>query len=92
MGLKSALDQAWYVTLPVLVFLGWIVLQMFAVYDWISVSEAFSAGARGTFVGPSVASGVAGLLVMGAVGLLFVLLYTELGETTPGPSAWPPEE
>lgn len=92
MGLRSALDQAWYVTLPVLVFMGWVVMKMLSVYDLLGTADSLTAGVRGTYIGPAFVSGVAGLVVMGIVALLFLVLFSELGETTPSPSAWPPQE
>jgi len=87
MGLRSALDQSWYVTVPVLAFLGWLLLRSLAVYDLLA-----TAGAADAFVGTTAVSGVVGLVVIGVVVLLVVVLYSELGEQTPAPSPWPPEE
>lgn len=87
MGLSSALDQSWYVTVPVLAFLGWLLLRGIAVYDLVA-----SAGTEGAFVGTALTPGVVGLVVIGVVVLLFVVLYSELGKATPAPSPWPPEE
>lgn len=92
MGLRSALDQAWYVTLPVLVFIGWVLMKMIAVYDLLKTADSLTAGVRGTYIGPAFVSGVVGLVVMGIVALLFVVLFSELGERTPSPSAWPPQQ
>lgn len=87
MALRSALGQSWYVTVPVLAFLGWLLWRSLAVYDLV-----VTAGGEGAFVGTAALSGAIGLVVIAIVVLLFVVLYSELGEATPGPSPWPPEE
>lgn len=87
MSFRSALSGSWYVTIPVLAFLGWLVLRMLTVYDLVT-----AAGADGPFIGTALVPGVVGLVVMGAVALLFLVLFSELGEASPGPSPWPPEE
>lgn len=92
MALREALDQAWYITVPVLVFMGWIVLKILSVYDLLKTSASLSEGVRGSFIGPAFASGVVGIAVMAVVALLFLVLFSELGQTDPRPSAWPPEE
>lgn len=92
MSLRSALKQSWYVTVPVLAFLGWLLLKTIAVYDLLKTAAAEAAGVQGSFVGPAFASGVVGLVVMAITALLLLVLYSELGEATPGPSPWPPEE
>lgn len=87
MALRSALSQSWYVTVPVLAFLGWLLWRSLAVYDLV-----VTASGEGAFVGTAALSGAIGLVVIAIVVLLFVVLYSELGEATPGPSPWPPEE
>ena len=87
MSFRSALSGSWYVTIPVLAFLGWLVLRMLTVYDLVTTD-----GGDGPFIGTALVPGVVGLVVMGAVALLFLVLFSELGEASPGPSPWPPEE
>jgi hypothetical protein len=87
MTLRSALSQSWYITVPVLAFLGWLLLKTIAVYDLLA-----TAGTEGAYIGTAWVPGVVGLVVMGAVALMLLVLYSELGEATPGPSPWPPDE
>lgn len=91
MTLRSALQQYWYVTVPVLAFLGWLLLKLLVVFDLLAAGVA-ETGVEGAYVGQAFVSGVVGLLVMGVVALLFLVLYSELGEFEPAPSAWPPEQ
>lgn len=92
MALRSALSGMWYVTIPVLAFLAWMVLKALDVYSFVEASGAAAADVQGTAIGTSFVAGVMGLIVMLVVVLLFVGLYSELGEDSPGPSPWPPEE
>lgn len=92
MALRSALDQAWYVTLPVLAFLGWVLLTGLAVFAAMESFWTANGVARGDFVGQTAVSGVIGLLVLAGLAVLLGVVYAELGETTPAPSAWPPGE
>jgi|GEM_PF-1056708 uncharacterized membrane protein len=92
MALRSALAKAWFVTIPVLAFLAWILLKALDVYSFVETAGSGAVDAQGTAIGTSFVAGVVGLLVMLVVVLLFVVLFSELGEDTPAPSPWPPNE
>lgn len=92
MGLRTALDGTWYVTLPVLAFLAWIAVKWFAVFNTMEGLWHLPAIGAGQSVGQVAISGIVGLVVMIVIAGLLVVLYGELGEATASPSAWPPDE
>ncbi|MEF8876044.1 MAG: hypothetical protein V5A60_04945 [Haloarculaceae archaeon] len=90
MTLRTAIRQSWYVTAFVLVVVAWVVLKAGDVFG--AVETLWTAPEGGAALGQVAASGVVGLAVMAVFLGLLVVLYGELGEASPAPSAWPPEE
>jgi hypothetical protein len=90
MTLRTAIGQSWYVTAFVLLLVGWVVVKAGDVFDAIETLWTVSPG--GEAVGQVAASGIVGLAVMAVFVALLVGLFGELGEASPAPSTWPPEE
>lgn len=88
MGTRTALTSNRWITLAVLFALIWTVVIWLEVYNAMDWSGLVGLN----YIGPSVVSGIVGLVVMAGLFALLVALYGELGETGPGPDPWPPEE
>lgn len=88
MGLRTAVSQSWVLTAMVIgigLWCGYIAVETLA------ASESIWA-ATGSYVGANPVSGLAGIAVLVAIVALLFVLFGELGESEPGPQAWPPEE
>lgn len=90
MTLRSAIGQSWYVTAFVLVAVGWVVLKAGTVLA--TMGSVWTAPEGGPWVGQVATSGIVGLAVMAVFVALLVGLFGELGEASPAPGTWPPEE
>jgi len=82
MALRDALGQSLLVTFGLLLGVGWLLLS--AVRILSQLGPLWTEG----FVGQSGLSGLVGLLVIAAVVALGVVLYSELGQTSPAPEPW----
>lgn len=91
MTLRTAIGQSWYVTAFVLLLAGWVVVKAGDVFAAIQTLWTLSPGG-GQAVGQVAASGLVGLGVLAVFLALLVGLYGEIGEASPAPSTWPPEE
>ncbi|WP_096391355.1 hypothetical protein [Halopenitus persicus] len=83
MGLRTALRQTRWITIGALAVAIWTVVV------WFDVLELMEWTAM-DYVGRSAISGVVGLIVLGALIVLLVALFGELGEEEPAPESWPP--
>lgn len=85
MSLRAALGQARLLTLLLLAGMGWIVFTAVQVLGdinyWAPADVGHTAGA-----------GVVGLLVLTAVLVATLTLYSGLGHSEPAPDTWPPED
>ncbi|MEF8807613.1 hypothetical protein [Natronomonas sp.] len=84
MGVRTAFQQARWITIAALAVAIWAVVTWFEVLeliDWASMD----------YIGRSAVSGVIGLIVLGALIMLLVAMFGELGEEEPSPESWPPE-
>ncbi|MFC4439252.1 MULTISPECIES: hypothetical protein [Natrialbaceae] len=86
MGLRTAFQQNQLVLVGLLLFGAWIFLTI------LNVSSSMGDVVYGDWVGQSGVVGLIGLAVLFALGLMVVLVYGELGETSPGPEEFPPTE
>jgi hypothetical protein len=85
MSLRDALGQARLLTLALLAGMGWIVFTAAQVLGDIN----FWAPAD---VGHTAGAGVVGLLVLTALLVASLTLFSGLGEAAPAPDSWPPED
>jgi len=90
MTLRTAITQSWYVTAFVLLVGGWVVLKAGTILD--VMGSVWTAPEGGPWVGQVATSGIVGLGVLAVFVGLLVVLYGELGQASPGPNTWPPEE
>jgi hypothetical protein len=84
MGIRTAFQQARWITIGALAVAIWAVVTWFEVLeliDWASMN----------YIGRSAVGGVIGLIVLGALIVLLVAMFGELGEEEPSPEGWPPE-
>lgn len=84
MGVRTAFQQTRWITIGALAVAIWAVVTWFEVLeliDWASMD----------YIGRSAVSGVIGLIVLGALIMLLVAMFGELGEEEPSPESWPPE-
>ncbi|WP_101298265.1 hypothetical protein [Halegenticoccus soli] len=86
MSLKTALGQSRVLTFAVLAIAAWLLLTT------LNVVESMESVWNPTTVGQTAAGGIAGVLVMAGILALLVFLYSEIGESSPAPQRWPPEE
>ncbi|MFB6236125.1 MAG: hypothetical protein ABEH81_04345 [Halopenitus sp.] len=87
MSVRTALKQARWITLGVMLAVVWTLV----VVAEVASSFAWANWAVQDFVGQSAMSGIVGLAVMAILLGLLVVLYGELSETEPNPTPWPPE-
>jgi len=87
MSVRTALEQARWITLGVMLAVVWTlaaVAEVASAFDWANWAVQ-------DFVGQTAMSGIVGLAVMATLLGLLVVLYGELSETEPNPTPWPPE-
>ncbi|MEF8799452.1 MAG: hypothetical protein V5A38_08035 [Halolamina sp.] len=85
MSLREALEQSRLLTLAVLAGMAWIaftVVQLLGKINYWSPAD----------VGQTAGAGVVGLLVLAAVILLSLVLFSGLGHDEPTADTWPPED
>ncbi|WP_280536092.1 hypothetical protein [Halopenitus sp. POP-27] len=83
MGIRTAFQQTRWITIGALAVAIWTVVVWFEVLgliEWTAMD----------YVGRSAVGGVIGLIVLGALVVLLVALFGELGEEEPAPESWPP--
>ena len=83
MSLREALGQARLLTLLALAGMGWIVFTAAQVLGDINYWSPAD-------VGHTAIPGVVGLVVLAAVFVFTLTLFSGLGEDEPAPEAWPP--
>ena len=84
MSLREAFGQAQLLTLFLLAGMGWIVFTAAQVLGNIN----YWAPAT---VGQTAGAGIVGLVVLAAVFVFSLSLFSGLGESEPAPQTWPPE-
>ena len=85
MSIRNSLGRSPLVTLLVLGAFLWVLLAGFRIFDVLDLSN-------GGPVGQGAVSGIVGLVVIAIALVLLVAIFGEIGETEPGPEAWPPSE
>ena len=87
MALRTALQMSKVLVIGVLLFAGWLLLNVMQVFETMNSLELGNQ-----VIGQGGMSGVIGLLVMAVLAGLLLFLYSELGETDPAPEPFPPED
>ena len=85
MSIRNALGRSPLITFGVLAAFLWILLAGFQIFDVLDLTNA-------TQVGQGAVGGIVGLVVIAIALVLLVVIFGEIGETEPGPEAWPPSE
>ncbi|AEN04997.1 hypothetical protein [Halolamina sp.] len=84
MSLREAFGQARLLTLLLLAGMGWIVFTAVQVVGNINYWGPSN-------VGQTASVGIIGLVMLAAVLVLSMGLFSGLGSSEPAPQAWPPE-
>jgi hypothetical protein len=82
MALRDALRQSRLVTFALLFAVGWLLLSAVRILSQMGPIRTEE------FVGQSGWSGLVGVLVIAAAVALGIVLYSELGQTSPAPEPW----
>lgn len=88
MSLRNALQTSKVLTFGIIAAFVWTLINLITVvgrFDWY-------AAASGDFVGQNAVGGIVGVIVLLILLGSFIMLYSEAGETDPGPQSWPPSE
>jgi cytosine/uracil/thiamine/allantoin permease len=85
MSFRAALGQARLLTLFLIAGMGWIVFTAAQVLGGINYWNPAD-------VGQTAGAGVVGLLVLTAVLVAGLTLFSGLGHDEPAPNTWPPED
>ena len=88
MTLRNGLRQSKLLTFVVLGAFVWLLVALLDLLRSIDLTAVLSPD----YVGQGSAAGLVGALVLAIVLGVLVVLYSELGETSPAPDSWPPRE
>ncbi|QCJ46024.1 hypothetical protein [Haloprofundus sp. MHR1] len=88
MSLRNGFRQSWVLTFGIVAAMAWLTLTAVRVFSLVESPLTWTTPTAGT----GAMGGLVGLVVMAVfVGVLLVL-FSELGESDPAPSTWPPEK